>query len=260
MQTETINLQQLLPVVEGWAREAGAIHFSYFRKKDLAVDTKANDYDVVTKADKESERLIISRIKERFPRHSILAEESGESSGGDRWQWVIDPLDGTTNFSQGLPLFCVSIALQYDGVPQLGVVFAPYLDEMYSAVRGCGATLNGKPVNCPPKNRLAEAVVTTGLPVSRHENPDNNLDNFARVAVEVRGVRLRGSAALDLCYTAAGFLDGFWEMDLHLWGIAAGALIAEEAGADVVYFRPERPYSILVASPALTPQLSALIR
>ncbi len=254
-----MNLNEVRLLVEGWARQVGENQLRYFRSDDLEISTKYNDFDVVTRADKESEALIISKINETFPDHDILAEESGEYSRRSSWRWVIDPLDGTTNFSQGLPLFCVSIALEHDGEPVVGVVYAPYLNEMFSAVKGAGATLNGCPIHCSKKTSLNMAVVSTGLPVDKKENRDNNLSAISKVGVEVRGLRRLGSAAIDLCYTAAGILDGYWELALHRWDISAGSLIASEAGATVGYFRPDRPYSILAATPALYPELLALI-
>lgn len=254
-----MNLNEVRLLVEGWARQVGEIQLRYFRSDDLEIATKYNDFDVVTRADKESEALIISKINETFPDHDILAEESGEYSRRSSWRWVVDPLDGTTNFSQGLPLFCVSIALEHDGEPVVGVVYAPYLNEMFSAVKGAGATLNGCPIHCSKKTSLNMAVVSTGLPVDKKENRDNNLSAISKVGVEVRGLRRLGSAAIDLCYTGAGLLDGYWELALHRWDISAGSLIASEAGATVGYFRPDRPYSILAATPALYPELLALI-
>lgn len=254
-----MNLNEVRHIVEEWARQVGEIQLRYFRSADLEISTKYNDFDVVTRADKESEALIISKINETFPDHDILAEESGEYSRRSSWRWVIDPLDGTTNYSQGLPLFCVSIALEHDGEPVVGVVYAPYLNEMFSAVKGAGATLNGCPIHCSKKTSLNMAVVSTGLPVDKKENRDNNLSAISKVGVEVRGLRRLGSAAIDLCYTAAGILDGYWELALHRWDISAGSLIASEAGATVGYFRPDRPYSILAATPALYPELLALI-
>lgn len=254
-----MNLNEVRQLVEEWARLVGEIQLGFFRSADLEIATKYNDFDVVTRADKESEALIISKINETFPDHDILAEESGEYSRRSSWRWVIDPLDGTANFSQGLPLFCVSIALEHDGEPVVGVVYAPYLNEMFSAVKGAGATLNGCPIHCSKKTSLNMAVVSTGLPVDKKENRDNNLPAISKVGVEVRGLRRLGSAAIDLSYTAAGFLDAYWELALHRWDISAGSLIASESGATVGYFRPDRPYSILAATPALYPELLALI-
>lgn len=259
MTIDNLDISALLPIVQSWARESGAIHMKYFRSANLEIGTKYNEYDVITRADKESEALLLTHIHEMFPEHAILAEESGEENHPSKWRWVIDPLDGTTNYSMGLPIFCVSIALEYEGESVLGVVYAAYLDEMYSAVKGCGATLNGKSLTCSKKNSLAQSVVCTGLPVNKKENPDNNLAALNRVGLEVRGLRRLGSAAVDLCYVGAGFLDAFWELALHRWDIAAGRLIASEAGARVELYRLDRPYSIIAAAPGLFDNLKELV-
>ncbi len=254
------ELEIFLERAETWAREAGEIQLSHFRRGGLGIQTKANDYDVVTIADKESEAAILGHIRSEFPDHAILAEESGASdSPMSRWRWVVDPLDGTTNYSQGLPLFSVSIALEHDGEAVVGVVHAPRLGETFTAIRGGGARLNGETIHCSDKTSLRRAVLSTGMPVDRAENPDNNLDNISRVVNEIRGLRRLGSAAIDLCYVGAGFLDGYWELALHRWDVAAGRLIAAEAGADIVDLRPDRRYSVMASAPGLTEQLKRLI-
>ena len=230
-----------------WAREAGAVHRRYFRGNDLDVKSKLNDSDIVTKADKAAERLLINHIRETYPSHSILSEESGEEDHDSEYRWVIDPLDGTTNFSQGLPMFCVSIGIEHNGETVAGVVYGAYLDELFHAVKGGGAFLNGTPIASSAKSDLAQCVVATGFPVDKDTNPDNNLDNVAQVLPYVRGMRRLGSAALDLCYVAAGFLDGYWELNLHEWDVSAGLLIASEAGAKYTHFRTDRNISVLAS-------------
>lgn len=231
------------------AREAGNVLMSHYRRSDLASSTKQNSFDVVTEADKASEALIVKRIGERFPSHSVLAEESGASGdAAAEWQWVIDPLDGTTNYSQGLPVFCVSIALRYKATTVVGVVYAPALGELFEAVRGGGARLNGKPIGCSRKQEPDRMVVATGVPYDKGVNPDNNLDNIVRVAPRVRGIRRMGSAAIDLSYTAAGFFDAYWELNLQPWDVAAGALIVEEAGGVVEPIRTNRNVSVIAGS------------
>ncbi len=254
-----INDSLLLKVKE-WARKAGDIQMKYFRSQNIDISIKYNSFDVVTRADKESEELIISEILRNFPDHEILSEESGETGSKSCWRWVIDPLDGTTNYSSGLPLFSISIALEHNQESVLGVVYIPYLDEMFTAIKGKGAELNGDPIRCSNKDKLQEAVVSTGLPVYKKETTDNNFDNLKRVGIEVRGIRRLGSAAIDLCYTAAGFLDGYWELSLHRWDIAAGTLIATEAGAKLEFFRKDKQYSILVSSRGLFQSLRSLIK
>lgn len=254
-----LSVNEMLADAMQWAREAGAIQLGYFRKDGLEISNKLNDADIVTAADKESEQLLISRISQKYPTHAILSEESGEKKSDDSIRWVIDPLDGTTNFSSGLPSFAVSIGIEMDGMTIAGVVYAPYLDEMFTAVKGEGAKLNGKPIQCNTTRSLSRCVISTGFPVDKDVNPDNNLDNVARVLPLIRGLRRLGSAALDISYVAAGFLDGYWEMNLHLWDVSAAMLIADEAGASAGQFRADRGISVIVAPPAIYSQLKKLI-
>lgn len=246
-----MNYSSLLLDAMSWAREAGAVHMRYFRGNELDIRSKLNDSDVVTAADKAAEKVLIDHIREAYPDHSILSEESGADQHAGDYRWVIDPLDGTTNFSQGLPLFSVSIGIEHNGETVVGVVFAPYLNELFHAVRGEGAWLNGEPVSVSGKTTLEQSVVATGFPVDKLENPDNNLDNVARVMPLVRGMRRLGSAAIDLCYVAAGFLDGYWELNLHAWDASAGLLIVEEAGGSYTHFRFDRNISVVAATPAI---------
>lgn len=245
-------LRKTVERASDWAREAGEIQLRHWRGgESLGISTKYNDYDIVTVADKESENLIKSRIKEFYPDHDILSEETGEEGKKSDWRWVVDPLDGTTSYSQGLPVFSVSIALEYKGESVAGVVYIPRLDELFTAIKGEGAFLNGKRIHCSGKTDLRHAVVATGMPVDKKENPDNNLDLISRIVTDVRGIRRLGSAAVDLCYTAAGFFDAYWEPALHRWDIAAGRLVAAEAGAVVEFYRDDRPYSILACAPGI---------
>lgn len=253
------EIRRLLSAALVMAEKAGAIHMAYFRKAGLEQSTKLNDSDVVTIADKESEAAVIEFIHRNFPSHGIISEESGNEHDDREWRWVIDPLDGTTNFSTGLPAFCVSIALERDGEAVLGVVFAPRLGECFYAVRGMGAWLNGKPIRCSGKSELSKAVVATGMPYDRRDNPDNNLAEISRVALRVRGIRRMGSAAIDLCYTAAGFLDAYWELNLNRWDVAAGCLVASEAGAVVESIRSDRNHSVLASAPALYPAMRGVL-
>ncbi|MBD5264000.1 MAG: inositol monophosphatase [Bacteroides sp.] len=234
------------------AKEAGKIQLSYFRKKSLSVLTKQNEYDVVTTADKTSEDLIVSKIKKLFPGHSIVSEElSNVIEGNEDYRWIIDPLDGTTNYSQGLPVFCISIAIEYRGTSVVGVVYAPYLNELYYAVKGSGAFQGDNRIRCSSKNRLEESVVATGIPYDKLVNPDNNIKELSKVAPMVRGLRRLGSAAMDLCYVAAGYFEAYWELNLNLWDVAAGVLIAREAGAKIFPIRENRNHSVLAACPGI---------
>ena len=191
-----MDCPELLLNAMSWAREAGAVHMSYFRGKELGVESKFNDSDIVTAADKAAERLLIGHIRDEYPDHSILSEESGASDHTGDYRWVIDPLDGTTNFSQGLPQFSVSVGVEYKGEPLIGVVFAPYLNELFHAVRGEGAYLNGTPISVSCKSELGHSVVATGFPVDKDSNPDNNLDNVAAVMPRVRGLRRLAAPAM----------------------------------------------------------------
>lgn len=242
------------------AKTAGEIQLKLFRSKELNIATKQNDFDVVTTADKASERAIVDYINDIYPDHSILTEESGYSSHGNReWEWVIDPLDGTTNYSSGLPWFNVSIGVKHNGKTVAGVVYAARLGEMFCATLGGGATLNGTPIAPSGTPLLSKAVVATGFPYDKATNPDNNLDNFKRIMPVVRGLRRLGSAALDICYVAAGFLDAYWEMNLNEWDVCAAMLIAHEAGAYADRFRPDRNWSVLASNKVLEPQLTAIL-
>lgn len=254
-----VNYDKILADAISFAKEAGKVQLSLFRSKTLGITTKQNDFDIVTEADKAAERIIKGGIQSKYPTHSILSEESGLTQEGNEFQWVIDPLDGTTNFSAGLPLFNISIGIRHNGKTVAGVVYAPYLGELFSAVVGKGAYLNGNPVSVSHKSSLSQCVIATGFPYDKAVNPDNNLDNVERVLPEVRGLRRLGSAALDISYVAAGFLDGFWELGLREWDVCAASLIAAEAGAVVQSLRPDRNISLVVAPQEIFGQLRALL-
>ncbi len=246
-----IDYNEYLEYAICMAKLAEEVHLKYFRSDNLSMQTKINDYDVVTAADKESDSVIIEMIRSKYPNHGIIAEESGVINEKSEWNWIIDPLDGTTNFSQGLPVFCVSIALEYKGETIVGVVYAAYLDELFYAIKGMGAFFNGKKISCSDKNNFSESVLATGVPDDKLENSDNNLKEIGAVAPYVRGIRRMGSAAIDLAYVGGGFLDGYWELNLKHWDVAAGQLIALEGGAIIKSIRPDRNYSIMAASPLI---------
>lgn len=243
-----------------WAKEMGKIHLKYFRGNELDIHTKSNVSDVVTRADKESEAWLLEQIALRFPEHSVLGEESGVHEGKGEFCWVVDPLDGTNNYSQGLPVFTVSIGLQYEGKTIVGVVYAPYLNELYTAVRGQGAFFNGQPLHVSEKTELDVSVLGTGFPYDKGTNPANNIANLAAILPGLRGMRRMGSAAYDLCCVAAGFLDGYWELNLSLWDICAGTLIVEEAGGVVRSFREDRHISIIAANAVIAGKIAAIIK
>ena len=225
------------------ARDAGGL---LMQKLGAAKVTNKGDIDLVTEADLASENLIIERIRSYYPQHEILAEESGETTlaGGKRseWKWVIDPLDGTTNYAHGYPCFCVSIALEHKGVLEIGVVYDPVRDEMFAAERGSGATLNDRRIRVSEVEDLKDAMLVTGFPYNVRERPDFTRD-FANFTMAAQAVRRDGSAAIDLAYVACGRFDGFWEDGLSPWDIAAGMLLIEEARGKVTNFDNE-PLSI----------------
>lgn len=252
-------MDQLLFNAINITRAAGGELMKYFRTPGLHIDNKLNDADIVTAADRASERVVIGSIRSIYPSHAILSEESGETQGSE-YRWVIDPLDGTTNFTTGLPHFAVSIGIEHEGERVVGVVYAPALGELFTAVKGEGAYLNGVKRGHKTNKLLERAVVATGFPVDKDLNPDNNLLNVKRVLPHVRGMRRLGSASLDLSYVACGFLDAYWEMDLHEWDVSAGLLMCQEGAAPFKRFRVDRNVSVLAASPDIFPQIEKYIK
>jgi myo-inositol-1(or 4)-monophosphatase len=231
--------EELLREAVRIARDAGAL---LLELAEVGVEVRhKGEVDLVTRADQASEELILQAVRSRFPGHGILAEESGTAGGreGSRWVWVVDPLDGTTNFAHGLPIWSVSIGILRDGQPRVGVVFDPTRDECFTAVRGRGAHLDGRPIRVSAARALEHALLVTGFPYDVRRSAENNLDHFARFATRSRAVRRLGSAALDLAYVACGRFDGFWELKLHPWDVAAGWLLVEEAGGVVTRFAGE---------------------
>ena len=200
--------------------------------------------DLVTSVDRESERKIVEIIQRNFPDHSILAEEETNVEGAqNEFRWIVDPLDGTTNFAHGYPQFCVSIALERNGQVILGLVYDPLRRECFRAARGQGATLNGEPIATSTTNELDKALLATGFPYDHREHADFYLSYFRAFMTRCQGIRRGGSAALDLSYVACGRLDGFWEMKLKPWDTAAGALIVSEAGGKLSDFAG-KPFTI----------------
>ena len=199
--------------------------------------------DIVTEIDRKSEELIMAAIGKTFPGHGILTEESPEVKQDSPYKWIIDPLDGTTNYSHGFPFFCVSIGFEEAGEVIFGVVYDPMLDELYTAEKGIGAALNGKKITVSAINDLGRGLLATGFPYDLRASKDNNLDFFSQFSLKAQAIRRAGSAALDLCYIASGRFDGYWEMKLRPWDVAAGALIVGEAGGRVTDFSGG-PFSI----------------
>jgi len=243
------------------AERASEVLLDYFGKlKEIEVEEKARN-DFVTEADKLSEMIIIKTIKEEFPHHTIVAEESGLHGGND-WRWFIDPLDGTKNFIHGLPAFCVSIGVEFKGELVAAVINAPVLETVFTAEKGSGAYCNGKRIKVSERP-FEEALIATGFPFRGKAYLDDYLRCFKEVFLSVSGIRRCGSAALDLALTAKGVFDGFWEMSLHPWDIAAGVLLIEEAGGKVSDFNGERKFlesgNIIGASLNTYPELYRIV-
>jgi myo-inositol-1(or 4)-monophosphatase len=209
------------------AREAGALLTTYFERR-VAVELKG-EYDLVTEADRASERLVIDRLRSHFPAHSIIAEEGGGHSGSSEYCWYVDPLDGTTNFAHGFPMYNVTMALEQSGELIAGVIFDPTRNEMFASERGSGAYLNNRRIRVSKVDRVGDSLVATGFP-SRKRHLNVNVHFYYQLAMQTHGVRRAGSAALDLAYVASGRLDGFWEFGLNPWDMAAGILVVTEAG------------------------------
>jgi myo-inositol-1(or 4)-monophosphatase len=246
------------------ARQAGNILRTIFGQH-LHVDHKGV-IDLVSEADHRSEQFLLSYIHQHFPTHRLVAEESGELAGTGDQVWYIDPLDGTVNYVHGLPIYSVSIAYADAGKLLLGVVYDPMRDECFSAESGQGTSLNDQPIHPSSTTNLDHTLLVTGFPYDIRSNPDNNLDHYTYFALHSQGVRRLGSAALDLCYVACGRFDGFWELRLNAWDVAAGGLIAREAGARVTNLAGQDdfispPQSVLAANPHIHPlMLGALKR
>ncbi len=217
------------------AVQAGNILLEKFGKRIHI--SKKGEIDLVTEADLASEKFIIERIKTRYPLHAILAEESGDAVliGDGDWKWIIDPLDGTTNYAHGYPCFCVTIAVEYDGEIVIAVTYDPTRDELFAAERGDGASLNNKTISVSETDKLGDALLVTGFPYDISKR-DNFAEHFTDMLLKSRAVRRDGSAAIDLAYVACGRFDGFWEDGLNPWDMAAGVLLVEEAGGRVSYY------------------------
>jgi len=254
---------QFLEVAVETAKSAGEIQRNRYEDHSVTIERKGR-IDLVTAVDIACEKLIVSAISKRYPQHGILAEEGTQKEAHGDYLWIIDPLDGTTNYAHGFPMFAVSIALAMRGKPVVGVVYEPIRDELFTAVAGEGAMINGKPISVSSVSQMDDALLATGFPYDVRTNPANNLDNFKRVALNCQAVRRPGAAVLDLSYVACGRLDGFWEQRLYPWDMAAGSLIVAEAGG-VVTDMDGKPLdlhgeTIIAANPRIHPKLLALLQ
>lgn len=233
------------------AEEAGKIlnrHFGQVKKIE-----KKGDIDLVTEADLLSENTILNTIARYFPRDSVLTEEAGELIQLPERVWIIDPLDGTTNYAHEFPFFGISIAMEHEKECVLGVVYNPHTDELFEAAKGSGAYLNRRRIHVSQTKKLQDSLLVTGFPYDVYENPQGVMECFQKMLVRAQGVRRPGSAALDLCYVASGIFDGYWEQRLHPWDTAAGVVIVQEAGGIVTTFKNSHytPYdpSIVASNP-----------
>ncbi len=225
----------LLDTAIAAGKEAGALLRTY-ASSGFRIEYK-NPINLVTDADRAAEQCVINHIQARFPTHRFLAEERGRiEEVPSPYLWVIDPLDGTTNFAHGYPTYCVSIGLEYEGRCILGVIVDPSRDELFTAIEDRGAQLNGYPIHVSKTATLNSSLLVTGFAYDIRDSPRNNLDHFAKFAMKAQGLRRTGSAALDLCYVAAGRFDGFWEVQLNPWDMAAGSVIVKEAGGRLTDF------------------------
>lgn len=237
-----MSIDALLSVALRAAHAGGAV-LQQYAHRPISIERKGR-IDLVTEADLLAERAIVETIRAAFPDHRILAEEQTHTRHAESpYQWIIDPLDGTTNFAHGFPIYNVSIGLEHRGTCVLGVVYDPTRDERFVAWAGGGATLNDQPIHPSRIDQLDEALLVTGFPYDVQTSPDNNLEEFRRFTLVAQGVRRTGSAALDLCYVACGRFDGFWERKLNPWDTAAGLVIVREAGGHVTNW-DGNPFSI----------------
>lgn len=228
------------------ATEAGAAVLKHFFNNEFKVSHKEVINDLVTEADHASEKAIFEVIKSDFPDHYILSEETGAIIQDSAYKWIIDPIDGTINFANGIPICCVSIGIEYEGKMILGAVYNPFMNEFFFAQRSYGATLNDKIIHVSDKDNVATSCLVTGFPYKYLDQPNGPLDVFERLIRKGIPVRRLGSAAIDLCWVAAGRFDGFYEHKLQVWDSAAGFLIVEEAGGKVTdltgnYYNPYQP-------------------
>ncbi|MEE9154001.1 MAG: inositol monophosphatase family protein, partial [candidate division NC10 bacterium] len=230
----TLEDREHLEAARVAAKEAGRILMERFgRRPQVYYKGRIN---LVTDVDRRSEASIVSFLHRRFPDHTILSEEGQGHVGKGETCWIVDPLDGTTNYAHGFPFFAVSIALEHQGKLRCGVVYDPLREEWFTAVHEGGAYLNEEPIHVSDTDQLEEALLATGFPYDMRESPENNLNHFSNFSMRAQAVRRPGVASIDLAYVAAGRLDGFWELKLKAWDIAAGALLVAEAGGTVTDF------------------------
>ena len=257
-------MHPMLNIAVRAARNAGDIIIRHLNRIDKLTISSKDRNDFVSEVDREAENEIIAVIHKAYPDHGVLAEESGLHKGNDEYQWIIDPLDGTTNFLHGFPQFSVSIALKHKGKLEQAVIYDPMRQELFTASRGNGAYLDNRRIRVSKQSSLEGALLGTGFPYKDMRHLDAYLETFKALIVDVAGIRRPGSAALDLAYVAAGRFDGFWEIGLNVWDIAAGVLLVREAGGLVGDFEGGHDFlesgNIVAAAPKLLPAMLREIR
>lgn len=247
-------MQLTLSYIENLALQAGSILRAGYNKEH---EIKYKGIiDPVTEIDRQSEDYLLGEVQRDFPDHHIFSEESGVIKGNDEHIWYIDPLDGTVNYAHNIPIFSVSIGYAYKGDLTFGAVYDPMRDELFLAERGKGATLNGKPIHVSETTELQKSLLVTGFPYDAWNTEHDNFANFIKFGKLSQGVRRFGSAALDLCYVASGRFDGFWELSLKPWDVAAGGLVCQEAGAHITNVKGESdfispPQSVVATTPGI---------
>jgi myo-inositol-1(or 4)-monophosphatase len=232
-----MNYTSRLALAIDAAKEAGAYLAANLGHVRTITDKDDIGKNVVTEIDKHSEEMILGAIRKHFPADEILAEEGGTgAAAGSGYRWIVDPLDGTTNYTHGFPVFCVSIGVEHEGKVVAGVIYDPNFRELFTAEAGKGALLNGSPIRVSSIEKLSRSLLVTGFPYNINENPDKTIERFVGALMKAQAVRRMGSAAIDMAYVACGRYEGFWEVGLHPWDVAAGALIVTEAGGKVTGF------------------------
>ncbi len=250
-----LDLEQVMEKLLVYIRETGRMQKERLGEAGLRMQRKHSGAELVTEVDELSEKLLLQGINTICPDHDILSEEYGAINRQSEYLWIIDPLDGTNNYYQGIPIFAISVALQQRGETVLGVVYQPVLEEMFTVLKGKGAWLNGKKLRVSQKTELSECVLATGFPYDKGTHRENNADYFSYFVPRVRGLRRLGAAAYDLACVAAGRFDGFWELNLSPWDVAAGTLLVQEAGGRIIYLE-KRGVSLIAGNEVI----SGLIR
>ncbi|WP_070121794.1 inositol monophosphatase family protein [Bacillus marinisedimentorum] len=251
---------EILTNIKNWVNEAGEELLEGL-ERTIEINEKSSSIDLVTEMDIWAEKFLLGKIGEHYPGHAVVTEEGGtvEVVSGSEYEWIIDPIDGTTNYAHGFPMFCISIGVKHHGETVIGVVYAPGLGELYEAVKGKGSYLNGKPLVVSRRKKLRQAVIATGFPYDRAEHPQNNVNEFSKVVLEVGGIRRTGSAALDLCQVAAGRFEGYWEFKLKPWDVTAGILLVEEAGGRVKVEQQDTGLHVLAGNDTIFIELERLL-